>query len=123
MQGQIQERRLAVEGQRRALRHLSPESRLREARQRVDDLMAAAASSARHGLTLRRERLAGLSARLESLSPLATLARGYAIVRQEKTEAVIKSVSDVVADDRLSVRVADGTFAARVEDRKVGSDV
>jgi exodeoxyribonuclease VII large subunit len=122
MQGQLEERQLAVAGQRRVLRHLSPESRMRDARQRVDDLMAAAASGARHGLMLRRERLVGLSARLESLSPLATLARGYAIVRQEETGAVIKSVSDVVADDRLSVRVADGTFAARVEDRNVPSD-
>lgn len=116
MHDQIEERRVALEGHRRALRHLSPEARLREARQRVDDLMTAAASYARHGLTLRRERMTGLTARLESLSPLATLGRGYAIVRQEETGALIKSVTEVTTADRLAVRVADGTFRARVEE-------
>jgi exodeoxyribonuclease VII large subunit len=113
---QIEERRVALEAHRRALRHLSPEARLRDARQRVDDLMTAAGSYARHGMTLRRERMTGLTARLESLSPLATLGRGYAIVRQEETGALIKSVTEVTAADRLAVRVADGTFRARVEE-------
>jgi exodeoxyribonuclease VII large subunit len=116
MHGQIEERRIALEGHRRALRHLSPEARLWDARQRVDDLMTAAGSHARHGLTLRRERMTGLTARLESLSPLATLGRGYAIVRREETGALIKSVTEVTAADRLAVRVADGTFNARVEE-------
>jgi exodeoxyribonuclease VII large subunit len=115
MQGRVEELRFAVEGQRRALRHLSPQARLREARQRVDDLMAAGASGVQHGLALRRERLAGLAARLESLSPLATLARGYAIVRQDETGALVSSVAHISPGDRLAVRVVDGTFGARVE--------
>jgi exodeoxyribonuclease VII large subunit len=116
MQGQIAERRVALSGHQRALRHLSPHTRLREARQRVDDLMAAAAGSARHGLVLRRERLAGLSARLQSLSPLATLARGYAIVQRAATGEVVDAVAKASPGDRLAIRVADGTFGARVEE-------
>ena len=69
----------------------------------------------RHGLTLRRERLEGLSARLESLSPVATLARGYAIVGQAETGTVVKSVTEVSPGDPLSVRVADGAFGATVD--------
>jgi exodeoxyribonuclease VII large subunit len=122
LQGRIEERRTAVEGQQRALRHLSPQARLREARQRVDDLMAAAASGARHGLALRRERLAGLAAHLESLSPLATLARGYAIVRQDETGALINSVTQVSPGDHLSIRVVDGEFGATVEEHGVNSN-
>jgi exodeoxyribonuclease VII large subunit len=112
--GQIGEQRVALEGHRRALRHLSPQARLRGARQGVDDLMAAAAAHVRHGLALRRERLAGLAARLESLSPLATLARGYAIVRQAETGSLVSSVTQVSPGDRLSVRVTDGAFEVGV---------
>lgn len=115
MRGQIEERRVALEGHRRALRHLSPRTRLRQARQRVDELMASAAGEVRHGLVLRRERLTGLTARLESLSPTATLGRGYAIVRQDETGMLVHSVTDVSPGDRLSVRVTDGTFGARAE--------
>jgi exodeoxyribonuclease VII large subunit len=116
MQGRVEELRFAVEGQRRALRHLSPRARLRDARQRVDDLMGAGVSGVQHGLALRRERLTGLAARLESLSPLATLARGYAIVRQDETGALVSSVTHISSGDRLAVRVADGEFGARVEE-------
>jgi exodeoxyribonuclease VII large subunit len=119
MQGRIEERRVALAGQRRALRHLSPQARLREARQRVDDLMAAAASGVRHGLALRRERLAGLATHLGSLSPLATLARGYAIVRQDETGVLVNSVTRVSPGDHLSVRVVDGAFGATVKEHGV----
>jgi exodeoxyribonuclease VII large subunit len=115
MQGQAAERRAVLDGHRRALRHLSPQARLRSARQQVDDLIVAAAVGVRHGLTLRRERLDGLSARLESLSPVATLARGYAIVRQPETGTVVKSVTQVSPGDHLSVRVADGVFETTVD--------
>ena len=78
--------------------------------------MATAAGEIRHNLALRRERLAGLSSRLESLSPLATLARGFAIVRQEDTKTLIHSVTQVSPGDRLSVRVVDGVFGSKVEE-------
>jgi exodeoxyribonuclease VII large subunit len=115
---QIEERRSALDGHQRALRHLSPHTRLREARQRVDELTSAVSGVIRHGLALRRERLVGLSAQLESLSPLATLARGYAIVRHEETGDLVNSVAQVSPDDHLSVRVSDGAFGARVEERE-----
>ena len=107
--------RQTLSGYERTLRHLSPQARLRTARQRVDDLLAAAHAHLRHDLRLRRERLEGLTARLEALSPLATLERGYAIVRQASTGAVVDSVSRVSAGDRLMVRVADGEFGAKAE--------
>jgi exodeoxyribonuclease VII large subunit len=112
--GQIAERQAALLGHQRALRHLSPQTRLRSARQRVDDLLATAAAQTRYNLGLRHERLAGLTAQMESLSPLATLARGYAVVRQAETEKVVSSVAQVSPGERLSVRVSDGTFEADV---------
>ncbi len=112
----VEERRWRLAEQVRALKHLSPQAQLAQARQRVDDLLARADSAMRHSLILRRERLDGLSGRLASISPLATLERGYAIVRRRDTGAVVQSVAQVAAGDALSVRVADGEFGAAATD-------
>jgi exonuclease VII large subunit len=48
------------------------------------------------------------------LSPQKTLERGYAIVR---TDAALVTSRDAVAPGvRVNVRLADGSFGARVED-------
>jgi exodeoxyribonuclease VII large subunit len=68
------------------------------------------------GLLLERKRAAlELAAgRLRALSPDATLARGYAIVRGEG--GIVRSAGVVVPGERIDVRVAEGGFGARVED-------
>ncbi len=54
------------------------------------------------------------AARLDDLSPLAVLGRGYAIARTEQG-SVVKRVGQVDIGDVLSVSVADGSLACRVE--------
>ncbi len=114
LQGAIEERRWRLAEQTRALKHLSPAVQLAQARQRVDDLLGRAEAAVRHSLTLRRERLGGLTGRLAGVSPLGTLERGYAIVRHRETGAVVRSVAQVASGDALDVRVADGEFDAEV---------
>ncbi|HZT14829.1 MAG TPA: exodeoxyribonuclease VII large subunit [Gaiellaceae bacterium] len=64
-------------------------------------------------LERRTARLDTAHARLRALSPAATLERGYAIVR--RGDDVVRSAAQVARGEELSVRVADGTFGARVE--------
>ncbi|MBD0291728.1 MAG: exodeoxyribonuclease VII large subunit [Thermoleophilia bacterium] len=66
---------------------------------------------------LARERgaLDTLGGKLRALSPGATVARGYAIVRA--ASGIVRSPSDVTPGDRISVEVAAGTIPARVEER------
>jgi exodeoxyribonuclease VII large subunit len=115
LRGEIDERRWRLIELVRALKHLSPENLLAQMRQRVDDLVMRIEASTRHNLTVQRERLAGLSGRLAAVSPLGTLERGYAIVRQRETADVVRSVEQVQPGDSLSVRVADGEFEAQAE--------
>jgi exodeoxyribonuclease VII large subunit len=61
----------------------------------------------------KRARLEHAAGRLRTLSPSATLERGYAIVRAR--EEIVRSSSAVVPGDELEVQVADGRFGARVE--------
>jgi exodeoxyribonuclease VII large subunit len=56
------------------------------------------------------------AARLEDLSPLAILGRGYAVCFAVDGRTVVKSVADVAAGESLSVRVRDGRIAAAVTD-------
>ncbi len=63
-----------------------------------------------------RARLGQLAAQLHALSPLAVLGRGYAVVRDESGR-ILRRVDDFVPAQRIGVTVADGTIAARVEER------
>ncbi|WP_415823196.1 exodeoxyribonuclease VII large subunit, partial [Mycobacterium senriense] len=68
------------------------------------------------------ERVGHLSARLATLGPAATLARGYAVVQAiGPTNRVLRSVDDAPAGTRLRVRVADGAVAAVSEGRTDGA--
>jgi exodeoxyribonuclease VII large subunit len=66
-------------------------------------------------LTVERKRAAldTTAGRLRTLSPLATLDRGYAIVRTDNT--VVTSATAVDAGDHVDVQLKDGSFGARVE--------
>jgi exodeoxyribonuclease VII large subunit len=116
LQGSIEEQRWRLAEQARALKHLSPEVQLAQARQRVDDLLGRAEAAMRHSLTLHRERLGGVIGRLAGVSPLGTLERGYAIVHHRETGAVVRSVAQVAPGDALGIRVSDGEFEAVAAD-------
>jgi len=62
----------------------------------------------------KRAALESTAGRLRVLSPLKTLRRGYAIVRTES--GVVTAAGAVASGDRIDVRVADGSFQARVEE-------
>lgn len=63
-----------------------------------------------------RNSLALLAARLDSLSPLNSLARGYGIIRTEKDDTLVKSVHSVNIGDSLRIFITDGTLNCRVEE-------
>lgn len=60
-------------------------------------------------------RLSTLAARLDTLSPLNSLARGYSIARSEKDHTLVKSIKSVSVGDKLEVIVTDGLLKCAVE--------
>ena len=93
----------------------SPQVRLRTDRQRLDDLSHRAEVAVLHSLQLHHTRLAGLDQRLRSLSPLAVLGRGFAVVSHPNGQ-VVRSINQVQPDDELKIRISDGQFNARALD-------
>ncbi len=105
--------RLEGLAERRVLK--TPQEGLWQRQQAVDDL------AHRLGLAMERrrerwaERSERLGARLEALSPQATLRRGYSVTQRAADERVIRSVSEIEQGLDLKITVADGAFGARAE--------
>lgn len=61
----------------------------------------------------RKQRFVSLTAKLDAMSPLKVLVRGYAMIQNDKNE-VIHAVKQVKIDDNLNIRLSDGTVSAKV---------
>jgi len=87
------------------------ERKLMPSRQTVDLANARLERSARAVIGVRKGELAGATGRLEALSPLSTLARGYAVVRTDEGR-VLRRTTDFVMGEEFVVRVSDGSVRA-----------
>lgn len=85
-------------------------------RQRLVGLTAVLKGSGRPVVRRSRASYAEAIARLDALSPLRVLERGYAIALREDTGRAIRSPREVSAGDRVRVRVSGGDFPAKVEE-------
>lgn len=93
------------------LRYLSPVRRIQSETQRVDELSRRMLSSLFHRIQLQSAHVKGMTRRLEALSPLAVLARGYAVVTRKKDGKVVSRVA--LAGGEMNVRVSDGVFEVK----------
>jgi exodeoxyribonuclease VII large subunit len=98
----------------RALR--LPLERIRTHEQRLDEWTERLGRVARQRLERSRERLQALTARLETLSPLNVLGRGYSLTRRESDQTLIRSTEQVRAGERLVTVVERGRIISRVEE-------
>jgi exodeoxyribonuclease VII large subunit len=64
-----------------------------------------------HAVEVAGRELAHAAARMRALSPAATLDRGYALVQKSADGTIIRDPAQVGAGEKLSVRVAAGSFA------------
>ncbi len=118
--GEAMRRRLVILGHRcdqlRArLAHQNPATRLEGLSQGLRALRGRLDQALPRTLALRRERLAGLAHALQALSPLGTLARGYAILRRAGTGEIIRASSQVAPGEILEAQLAQGSLRARIE--------
>src|SRR5271157_1515901 len=98
------------------LRH-DPRQQLGEARERLAVCRTNLERTLERRVHESVARLSALDARLHSLSPLAVLERGYALV-VDAAGGVVRSVAQVDAGDEVTTRLADGGFISRVESKK-----
>ncbi len=101
-----------------ALTHMlkSPADRLQEKQQLLDELSSGLHYNMRHCLELAGERSSSLIQRLDSLSPLSVLSRGYSLSMLAPSEEILKSSAQLKQGDRLKTILHRGSFTSLVQE-------
>ena len=96
------------------LTHLTPERRLQEYAEKLQNLWNMIQSSEKSVIIKKQEALRLQSARLQALDPMARLAGGYSMVL--KDGRVLSSIQQAQEGDHLQVRLHDGTLRVLTEE-------
>ncbi len=88
---------------------------VRQRQQQLDNTARLLYVSGKNSFEKMRNRLSLEVSKLDNLSPLKILARGYAVVRKLPEHLLVRSVGDVLAGDKVETIVGDGTLVSRVE--------
>jgi exodeoxyribonuclease VII large subunit len=113
MRASLEVRARARRGLEERLRRFDVRPRLASARRRMETSQAIIAQEIRMRLALRRAALQQCAAKLEQLSPLNILQRGYAIVSSES--GILKDAAAAPPGSAIHVRLAKGELDATVE--------
>ncbi|MCS6975875.1 MAG: exodeoxyribonuclease VII large subunit [Gemmatales bacterium] len=97
----------------------SPFDMIHDRAQRLDELSDRLERAVIQMVKQSEQRLLALAARLEGLSPLKVLSRGYSITQREGDPKLLRSASEVRVGDRLVTRLAEGQVVSRVESAEV----
>lgn len=108
-------RQLEAVTSRFVFRH--PEAAIRERAQRLDDMWERMKTLAAHRLSLLREGALGSGRRLEALSPLRVLERGYSLTFAADGR-LLRSVAGLSTGDRIASRLHKGEILSQVLELK-----
>jgi exodeoxyribonuclease VII large subunit len=103
----------ALRNSEAALRRQDVVHQLRPMRERLERQIAELGRAMQRSLGIRQERLNVLEGKLQSLSPVAVLQRGYALLFDDQG-ALVRSVDQVQAGQRVTTRLADGSVESNV---------
>ena len=95
----------------------SPEGYLQQRRKTVEMLQNRLISAQNMQLSRKNQRYIALTAKLDAMSPLKVLTRGYAMAQKEDGQ-IVRSVTQISTGDAVRVSLADGAFTATVTDKK-----
>jgi exodeoxyribonuclease VII large subunit len=101
---------------RQALESASPEIRVRQGMTIVPQLSSRLTGAVRHDIERYEQRIYAYLGRLNSLSPLAILDRGYGILETLPHHKTIRRVAQVALGDMIQARLADGELRCTVEE-------
>lgn len=94
---------------------LHPGRRIAEYSHRLSQFYRRLAVTEKAHLRFFRQRVDGIMGKLQSLSPLSILERGYSIARLLPSREIVRRAAQLKLEDRVNVKVHQGEFIARVE--------
>lgn len=95
----------------------SPTRYLTLRRDSLKHLQTRLISGQKHIVGVKKQGFISLTSKLDAMSPLKVLSRGYAMVQSDRGE-VVRSVSQVQSEDVLQVNLSDGVITAAVLNKK-----
>jgi len=107
-------RSVGVLGLGRRLQQQAPGRRIAVLASQVASARQRLGAALQRDLAALRERLAGAAASLDALSPLATLARGFAIVQTAADGVIVRDSRSVRPGDMVTARLAQGRLSCKV---------
>ena len=108
----------AVDNFKFRLNNSSPTLKIQKAISHLSEMQLKITISTKSSLTKFNSQLTALGKTLDSLSPLKTLDRGYAVARDSKTKKIISNSEKVSINSRIDIKLAKGEIAAKVIERK-----
>jgi exodeoxyribonuclease VII large subunit len=111
----VDEQRIALRGRERGL--IDPRRRYRDMRLRLDDMGERLNVAVSHRYTIARRGLEATVARLNALSPLNVLKRGYSIARKMPSHAVIRDAGEVSVGEDINIMLYRGELSCKVYEK------
>lgn len=91
-----------------------PFDKILRLQQELDEIAQRLITVSKHKVELDRERLIGLASRLDNVSPLRVLNRGYSIITNAEDDTLIKSTKGLNIGKRIKVRFFQGSIISSV---------
>jgi exodeoxyribonuclease VII large subunit len=91
-----------------------PFDRLNRWQQRLDELAQRLNLKITHALNTEREKLSGIAGKLESLSPLNVLKRGYAITTRLENSKPLRNIIDLSKGDKIKINLSKGSIISEI---------
>lgn len=114
MKNYIERKRQYVERLKAAKLEKVPLDQVNKYRLAIDSMMTKSEATLKYMIEKYRTRCVKSIAKIDTLSPLKTLTRGYSVVENEDGK-VVKSVNDVSSNQEIKITVTDGKLSAIVK--------
>jgi exodeoxyribonuclease VII large subunit len=113
----------SIQHHQQSLAHLSkrlrhPQQRLHDQAQRCDELTQRLTQAIKRQLNTQQQSLTGLARMIQAISPLASLDRGYALIKRATTDELIRHSQEVAIGEQVFVQLAQGHLICRVETKQ-----
>jgi len=91
-----------------------PFDRLNRWQQRLDEFVQRLNLNIIHAINTEREKLSGIAGKLESLSPLNVLKRGYTITTRLEDNKSLRDIKDLSKGDKIKTNLSKGSIISQI---------
>lgn len=111
----LEEKRMKVESLHSKLQQRSPQHRLQELTQRIEVLNVRQRERIKFLIEQKERNVQAAIEKLVILNPLHVMRRGFAVLYDE-TDELVTSVNDVKVEEKINIKVQDGTLNCEIKE-------